>query len=103
MIDHLKYITKKTKPLDALDFYIQLNDKNIHSELIKQDVLILSSENDHLVPVKMHNLQIDALVNAKSVVGKVFTVGENAQNHCQTGNIKLSLDYMIEWIKSHSK
>jgi len=103
MVDHLKYITKKKQPLDALDFYLQLNEQNIHSELVKQDVLILSGEKDHLIPNKMHDMQLKALVNAKSVTGRIFTEKEQAQNHCQTGNIKLALDFMIDWIENIRK
>jgi len=100
VVDHLKYITKKTKPLEALDLYLQLNEENIHSELINQDVLILTSRHDHFIPFKMHEMQLKALVNAKSVTGRIFTKEENAENHCQTGNLKLALDTMAEWIES---
>jgi pimeloyl-ACP methyl ester carboxylesterase len=102
MVDHLKYITKKSKPMDALDLYLQLNTKNIHSELVKQDVLIMNSMNDHLIPIKMHEMQVNALVNAKSVTGRIFTKEEHAQNHCQTGNYELALETMYEWIVKKS-
>jgi len=100
MVDHLKYITKKTKPLEALDLYLQLNEENIHSELVTQDVLILTSRNDHFIPFKMHAMQLKALVNAKSVTGRIFTKEEHAENHCQTGNFELALKTMNEWIES---
>ena len=99
MVDHLKYITKKTQPLDALNFYLQLNDQNMHSELVKQDVLILSGEKDHLVPSKMHDMQLKALINANSVTGRIFKEEEQAHNHCQTGNIELALETMIDWVE----
>jgi len=100
MVDHLKFITKKSKPMDALDLYLQLNELNIHSKLVKQDVLILTSENDHFIPPKMHEMQIKALINAKSVTGRIFTKEEHAENHCQTGNFELALKTMYEWIES---
>jgi pimeloyl-ACP methyl ester carboxylesterase len=100
VVDHLKFITRKSKPMEALDLYVQLNDKNIHSELVKQDVLILSSRDDHFVPFKMHDMQIRALGNARSVTGRVFTREENAGNHCQTGNWGLALKTMAEWIEN---
>lgn len=103
VVDHLKYITKKSKPIEALDLYLQLNDKNIHSELVKQDVLILTSRNDHFIPFKMHEMQLKALVNAKSVTGRIFTKEEHAENHCQTGNFKLALETMTDWIESKYK
>jgi hypothetical protein len=100
VVDHLKFITKKTKPLEALDLYQQLNENNIHSELVKQDVLILTGRDDHFIPFKMHEMQLKALINAKSVTGRIFTKEEHAGNHCQIGNYKLALKTMIEWINS---
>jgi len=100
VVDHLKYITKKEKPLDALEIYLLMNDRNIHSELVKQDVLVLAGREDHFIPFKMHDMQIRALTNARSVTGRVFTKEENAENHCQFGNVGLALDVMREWIET---
>jgi pimeloyl-ACP methyl ester carboxylesterase len=102
VVDHLKYITKKEKPLDALEIYLLMNEKNIHSEFVKQDVLLLAGREDHFIPFKMYNTQINALINAKSVTGRVFTRKEHAHNHCQIGNISLALDVMVKWIESVS-
>jgi pimeloyl-ACP methyl ester carboxylesterase len=99
VVDHLKYITKRGKALDALDFYLELNVRNMHPERVTQDVLLLSGREDHFIPFKMHRMQIQALANARSVTGRVFTRAEHAENHCQTGNIGLALDAMIEWLK----
>jgi pimeloyl-ACP methyl ester carboxylesterase len=98
VVDHLKYITKKNKPLDALEIYLQMNENNIHSELVKQDVLILIGREDHFIPFKMYDMQLKALTNARSVTGRVFMKEEHAQNHCQTGNIGLALEVMVKWI-----
>jgi hypothetical protein len=67
--------------------------------MIKQDVLILTGKEDHLVPFKMHRMQVNALTNAESVTARVFTEEENAQNHCQVGNIGLKLDVARKWIE----
>lgn len=100
VVDHLKYITKTEKPLDALEIYVLMNEQNIYSELVKQDVLVLSGSEDHFIPFKMHDMQIKALTNAKSVTGRVFTRKEHGQNHCQTGNIGLALNVMVKWIEN---
>ena len=102
VVEQLMYITKKNKPLDALEIYWLMNENNIHSELVKQDVLILTGREDHYIPFKMHGMQIRALTKAKSVTGKVFTKKEQAQNHCQIGNIGLALDVMLRWIAEKS-
>lgn len=98
-VNNLMYITNKEKPIEGFDVLLQLNEENLHSDLVKQDVLILTGRNDHLVPFKMHNLQIKALTNAKSLTERVFTKEENAQNHCQMGNLGLALDVMVKWIE----
>lgn len=103
MADHLKYITRKSKPLEALDLYLQLNDRNIHSERVKQDVLIMSGRNDHFIPFKMHEMQLNALINANSVTGRVFTRKEHAENHCQIGNIGFAIRIMMDWMASKQK
>ena len=98
MMGNLMYITKKATPLDAFDIFLELNDKNIHAELVKQDVLYITGRNDHFVPFKMHDLQLKALINARSVTDIVFTKESQAQNHCQIGNIGLVLDTIIDWL-----
>ncbi len=99
---NMAYITKAKTPIDSTDTIFQLNEKNLHSELVKQDVLILTGREDHYIPFKMHKKQIDALVNAKSVTGRIFTREDQAHNHCQIGNIGLALDVMVKWIEEKS-
>jgi pimeloyl-ACP methyl ester carboxylesterase len=97
-INNLMYITKTTTPMDATDVLLQFNEHNLHSELVKQDVLILTGSEDHFIPLKMHYKQVNALKKAKSVTGRIFTKADQAQNHCQIGNIGLALDVMEKWI-----
>jgi len=98
-INNLIYITKTQTPMDATDVLLQFNEHNLHSELVKQDVLILTGAEDHFIPLKMHYKQVNALGNAKSVTARIFTKEDLAQNHCQIGNIGLALDVMEKWIK----
>jgi len=102
-VNNLMYITNKEVPIEGFDVLFQLNEENLHSESVKQDVLILTGRKDHMVPFKMHNLQIKALTNARSVTGRVFTKDEQAHNHCQMGNMGLALDVMLKWIDGKSK
>jgi len=81
---------------------MQMNEKNLHSDLVRQDVLILTGRNDHFIPFRMHDMQVKALTNAKSVTARVFTKEEQAQNHCQIGNIGLALDVMVKWLEKIS-
>ena len=98
-IGNLMFMADKKTPMEAMDIVLQLSARNLHSELVQQDVLILTGSEDHFIPLKMHDMQVKALVNAKSVTGRVFTREEQAQNHCQIGNIGLALDVMDKWLE----
>ena len=102
MIGNLMYIANAKEPIEATDLMLKLNASNLHSDLVKQDVLILTGEDDHFVPFKMHDMQVQALTNARSVTARVFTKEEHAQNHCQIGNIGIALDVMRNWIDKFS-
>jgi pimeloyl-ACP methyl ester carboxylesterase len=97
--DHLMHVTNKQTPIEAADVLAETNEENLHSELVTQDVLILTGRDDHLVPFKMHNMQVRALVNAASVTPKIFTSDVQGQNHCQIGNFGLALDIVLEWLE----
>ncbi len=101
-VNNLMYMANKEVPIEAFDVLMQFNEENLHSDLVKQDVLILTGREDHLVPFKMHDIQVKALTNARSVTSRIFTKEEQAQNHCQMGNIGLALDVMREWIEQKS-
>ncbi len=101
-VNNSMYITRTRTPMDAMKTVVQLNEKNLHSDLVKQDVLILTGAEDHFIPLKMHYKQVKALVNARSVTGRIFTREEQAQNHCQIGNTGLALDVMSRWIAEKS-
>jgi pimeloyl-ACP methyl ester carboxylesterase len=98
-VNNLMYMTKKDVPIEAFDVLMQFNEENLHSDMVKQDVLILTGKEDHLVPFKTHALQVKALTNAKSVTSRIFTKEDQAQNHCQIGNLGLALDVMRQWME----
>jgi len=97
-INNLMYITKTRTPMDATDTLLRFNEENQHPDLVKQDVLILTGAEDHFIPLKMHYKQVAALKNARSLTARIFTREEQAQNHCQIGNMGLALDVMEKWI-----
>jgi len=99
MIDQLMFMTGVRTPVEAMGVAMELNAENLHSEKVKQDVLILTGEEDHFIPYKMHNMQVNALTHARSVTERVFTRKDQAHNHCQIGNIGLALEFMLDWIR----
>ncbi|MFQ5584066.1 MAG: hypothetical protein ACE5GL_06490 [Calditrichia bacterium] len=103
MVRHLMYITKKNSAMEALETYLFMNKENIHSERVTQDVLLLLGKGDHFIPFKMLNMQAAALTNANSVTTRAFTKAEQAQNHCQVGNIRLSMEVMLDWLEKRKQ
>jgi len=96
-------ITKSETPFEAnKKMATALTKENMNPEKINQDVLFFSGEEDHFIPVRLHKKQVSALVNARLVTDRIFTEKEHAQNHCQVGNIGLSLDIMLRWIAEKS-
>jgi pimeloyl-ACP methyl ester carboxylesterase len=71
-------------------------------KFIKQDVLLLAGKDDHLIPIKEYYNHLMGLIYANSVSGRIFSADDQAQNHCQVGNIQLALDFILGWIKSKS-
>lgn len=101
-LGQLMYITMQDDILEALKAAQWMSAENQHAEKVTQDVLILTGREDHFIPFKMHRMQVDALTNAKSVTGRVFTTEEQAQNHCQIGNVGLALTVMADWLEEHN-
>ncbi len=89
----------KLPPLDAFEYSLNLNADNLSSEQITQNVLYLSGQHDHFIPIKMHKKQVSLLRNAKSLEEKVYTKHEHAENHCQIGNIGLMLHDVLSWLE----
>ena len=97
---NLMYMQKAERPIDAIQYLTEMTAEALHLDNIFQDVLILTGRDDHLTPFKMHQKQVKALTNANSVTDKIFFKDSHASNHCQVGNVKLSLDIMDHWIQS---
>ncbi len=71
--------------------------------LIKQDVLLLAGSEDFGIPLDQFYRQIEALKNVRSLTARLFTRAEQAQNHCQVGNLELALDVIMNWIEFTSQ
>ena len=72
------------------------------SSRITQDVLLMAGAEDHYVPLAQLGAQIQTLTNARSVTARLFTRAESAQNHCQMGNLGLSLRVILGWLDEHT-
>jgi pimeloyl-ACP methyl ester carboxylesterase len=66
--------------------------------LVKQDVLLLAGDEDHLVPMAHFHRQIEMLTNARSITARLFTASESAASHCQVGNYGLAFRTIVQWL-----
>jgi alpha-beta hydrolase superfamily lysophospholipase len=82
---------------------LKIFNKGDHFHLIKQDVLLLAGTEDFGIPVEQFYGQIEALKNVRSLTARLFTRDEQAQNHCQVGNLELALDVIVNWIEFTSR
>jgi pimeloyl-ACP methyl ester carboxylesterase len=96
---NLMYIMRRDDPVAASVDFLAFNSDNLLSDRVTQDVLILTGEEDHFIPMKIHHLQVAALTNAHSLTERIFTRADQAQNHCQVGNMGLALDTMVTWLR----
>ena len=92
------YVMGVNSPYKLFRKFSKFTTKDI-SKLITQDVLVLAGSEDHYVSMEQFHAQMKVLVNAGSVTGRIFTPMENAQNHCQVGNMGLAIDTIINWIE----
>jgi len=68
------------------------------ADKITQDVLIVGANRDHFIPWEMCAEELPAMKNARSLTFRLFTDKEEACNHCNCGNVKLTFDTFMDWI-----
>jgi pimeloyl-ACP methyl ester carboxylesterase len=74
------------------------NTKEV-SSLVDQDVLLMAGQNDHYIPLHQFFDQGRMLINVRSLTSRMFTHRESAQNHCQLGNVGLSIQVIVNWVE----
>lgn len=86
-------------PAKAIEAAHAFHTRDI-SRLITQDVLLMAGAEDHFVPIEQLWLQSRLLTSARSITSRVFTAAEQAQAHCQVGNLPLAIRVMSDWALS---
>ena len=89
--------TSLKTPYELLKHYQKYETASISSRLT-QDVLLMAGAEDHYVPVHQLPDQIATLTHVRSLTARLFTRAEQAQNHCQVGNLGLAFRTMIDWM-----
>jgi len=91
------HITGTKSPFDCLTSLAQHNLSGVLHN-IKQDVLLIEGECDHLFNPGWLYRASSELTCARSVTTRMFTAREGAEQHCQVGNTTLARDEMIHWL-----
>lgn len=99
--DQMMYVYGAETPFEYLKILKKYSTKEI-SARVKQDVLLLAGEEDHIIPLRMYGRQYKALTNARSIEGRVFTREDHASSHCQVGNLGLAIECIVDWIRRKS-
>lgn len=96
-VEHGCFVFGKDRPFEYLQRMREFHTREI-SPWIRQDFLLLAGADDHYMPLDHFHRQARALVNVRSFTGRVFTRAEQAQTHCQCGNLELALRTMLDWV-----
>jgi alpha-beta hydrolase superfamily lysophospholipase len=92
-------VTGTTAPRQLFDAFKAFRTPDV-SPRVTQNVLLLAGAEDHLVPLQTLGDQQCTLRSAKSVTARIFTHTEQAQNHCQIGNLGLAFTIIADWLNS---
>lgn len=91
------HVTGSRSPYEFLQKVRRLRTTDI-SDRVTQDVLLMAGAEDHYIPLHQFYDQIKTLKNVRSLTARLFTRVEQAQNHCQIGNLALSLKVIVGWL-----
>lgn len=96
-ITHGMHVLGVATPHDYFTAVARFTTAEVSAD-VRADVLLLAGAGDHYVPVRQLTDQIATLTSARSVTARLFTRDEQAHNHCQVGNIALSVHVMLDWL-----
>ena len=100
-IEQGMHVLGAASPAEFFDKLMAYNTREI-SKLITQDALLMAGAEDHFVPLAQLFDQLPLLTNARSVTAKIFTRADQAQSHCQIGNLGLAVTQMLSWVETHT-
>jgi pimeloyl-ACP methyl ester carboxylesterase len=92
-----KRVMGTAAPADLFKAWREYNTSDV-SPLVTQDVLLMAGTKDIGIPFPMLGEQLLTLTAARSVTARAFTEAEQAQNHCQCGNMGLAIKVILDWL-----
>lgn len=96
-VSHGMHVSGTRDPYDFFRWTKQMTTRSI-APRITQDFLLMGGADDHLVPLRQFFRQARNLPNVRSLTTRLFMAGEQAQAHCQVGNMGLAIDFMVDWL-----
>jgi pimeloyl-ACP methyl ester carboxylesterase len=96
-LPHGMYVMGAKTPYEYLCEMRTYTTREISAK-VTQDYLLLAGNEDHFIPVEQFYQQIQGLKNVRSLTARLFTPAEQAQNHCQVGNISLAFREITAWL-----
>jgi len=96
-ISHGQYITGTDTPYDFYRHLMKHTLKGIE-EKIDCDVLLLAGEKDHYIPRSHFEILKSKLSSARSLEARMFTADEGGEQHCQIGNHRIAVEYIMKWL-----
>lgn len=100
VVDQALYLVDGDDPFDVVEWFLGMNAAHLASERVTQDVLLLCGERDAFQPPALARAQARALVAARSVSVRTFTQAEQADQHCQMGNLDLACRVITDWLRA---
>jgi len=97
LVEHGMFILGAKTPYEYYRLLSRYTIRGI-AHLVKQDVLLLAGEKDHFMPIDHYKKMKDALINARTVKGRIFTESEGGEQHCQVGNHYIAIEEIIRWL-----
>ncbi|MEJ6347970.1 alpha/beta hydrolase [Holzapfeliella sp. He02] len=99
LINKCMDITLTSSPAECLITCSDFTLKNVLKE-VKQEVLLLAGTQDIYVPVETIGQEQRELINAKSIVTKLFTEKSGGSGHCQIGYKYMAAQIIAEFLNN---
>lgn len=100
VVERVLYMLDSDDPADVAEWFLGMNADHLDSGRVHQDVLLMCGEHDAFQPPILTQAQAQALVAARSVTTRIFTRAEQADQHCQMGNLELACEVLNTWLRS---
>jgi len=100
VVNQVLYMLDSDDPADVAEWFLGMNAEHLDSGRVKQDVLLMCGEHDAFQPPALARAQAQALVTARSVTTRMFTRAEQADQHCQMGNLELACEVLTAWLQT---